>query len=373
MKASKKQRIFMIAAGLFIGGITLTVFILRLRGHWEGVGSAFRRASYLWLVPSLAAIVMVYSCRIWRWKILLSASYEVSWGGAASSTLIAFMANTILPARLGEMIRPYILKRRENVPYSYGLATVGLSRIFDLIGLAFMITVASFLLLNMQPPDDVYLENTTAAVQQQDMQGTGDAATAVPGGDAAAEEVDAGKFIASLKRGAAGMFGAGIVIIAVLLFMAFFPSKFLKVAKFGVSFLPHGLRGPVEGFVASFAEATGVLKNWRSVGYALILTLGLWLSTVLNAWLVARTMQIDLGVAGAFLVVVAMCLAVALPQAPAYMGAYQLSIALAAEFMGVGRAEAGAFSMLMWVTGMVPVTLAGLFCWFGETVRGREE
>jgi hypothetical protein len=68
-----------------------------------------------------------------------------------------------------------------------------------------------------------------------------------------------------------------------------------------------------------------------------------------------------------------MCLAVALPQAPAYMGAYQLSIALAAEFMGVGRAEAGAFSMLMWVTGMVPVTLAGLFCWFGETVRGREE
>ena len=79
-----------------------------------------------------------------------------------------------------------------------------------------------------------------------------------------------------------------------------------------------------------------------------------------STWLLARGMHLEIGVGGAFLATIAVAAAIAIPQAPGFLGMFHLAAALVVEGFDVSTAQAGAFAMIMWVVNIVPVTVAGL-------------
>ncbi|HEV2122913.1 MAG TPA: lysylphosphatidylglycerol synthase transmembrane domain-containing protein [Chloroflexota bacterium] len=131
------KRSFHIALGAII---SLIFLILAIRGlDLEHVGQAMGGAAYGWLIPALVLYFSGVWVRTVRWQYLLRPLQIVSTGRLFPVVVMGYMANNVLPARLGEFARCYVLRRREGIPQTAALGTVLLERIMDgLTMLAFM-------------------------------------------------------------------------------------------------------------------------------------------------------------------------------------------------------------------------------------------
>ena len=90
-----------------------------------------RQVRPLWLVPVIASIFLRFWLTAIRWQLLLRPVKRVGIHRLFAITMIGFMANNVLPARLGEFVRAYALGRSEALPPSLPFATIVIERIFD--------------------------------------------------------------------------------------------------------------------------------------------------------------------------------------------------------------------------------------------------
>ena len=88
--------------------------------------------NYFWIFPTAVLIIISFVLRAIRWQFILGSYQRVSFRHAFHPLMIGFMINCVLPGRVGEVARPVILKKKENVPFTTGLATVAAERVFDI-------------------------------------------------------------------------------------------------------------------------------------------------------------------------------------------------------------------------------------------------
>ena len=90
-----------------------------------------RQVRPVWLVPVIVSIFLRFWLTAVRWQVLLRPVKRVGIHRLFAITMIGFMANNVLPARLGEFVRAYALGRSEALPPSLPFATIVIERIFD--------------------------------------------------------------------------------------------------------------------------------------------------------------------------------------------------------------------------------------------------
>ena len=110
--------------------------------EWSSLSAAFRDAKYIYILPTIILLFISFYIRTIRWSVLISPIKKVSVLNLFSVTMIGFMVNNVLPARLGEVIRPVMIARKEKIKVSASIATVVMERIFDVLGI---IVIASLL------------------------------------------------------------------------------------------------------------------------------------------------------------------------------------------------------------------------------------
>jgi glycosyltransferase 2 family protein len=93
------------------------------------------------LLTVLPLLAVSYLFRILQWRVLLSPIADVSMGDASGPLLTGFMLNSLLPGRVGEVLRALLLSRRTCVPGASSFATVVLARLLDGLTLAGMTLV----------------------------------------------------------------------------------------------------------------------------------------------------------------------------------------------------------------------------------------
>ena len=104
---------------------------------------------------------MTFVVRAERWQYLLGPLGPTRFGMVFRTTVIGFAASAVLPARAGEVIRPYLLARREGLSATAAFATIVVERILDLV--AVLLLLAAFLIWF-----DPGLEARDSAVFQRD-------------------------------------------------------------------------------------------------------------------------------------------------------------------------------------------------------------
>ena len=108
--------------------IGLLAFFLR-NADMAGVWAETRRARTDLLVLALIVTALTYVLRALRWQYLLAPIGPTHFANAFRTTVIGFAASFLLPARAGEVIRPYLLARKENLSATAAFARgVALSR-----------------------------------------------------------------------------------------------------------------------------------------------------------------------------------------------------------------------------------------------------
>jgi len=123
-------------AGLGLSGLFLW---LALRGQdWSSIRSEISGADLRWIGLTFPLGVYVLYARSQRWRILLERSHGrgVAMVPIFSASAIGFMANMVLPFRVGEIARPYLVARNADLSLATTFATVIVERVLDLFALA---------------------------------------------------------------------------------------------------------------------------------------------------------------------------------------------------------------------------------------------
>ena len=125
----------------------LLLLVLVLQVGLDDIWEALTEANYFFVVPAIALYFVAVYFRALRWRYLLSPIGSFSLGRLYPVVVIGYMANNVLPARLGELVRSYYLARKERVSASATLATLAVERVYDGLTLLAFAAVSGLLLL----------------------------------------------------------------------------------------------------------------------------------------------------------------------------------------------------------------------------------
>jgi hypothetical protein len=129
---------------------------------------------------------------------------------------------------------------------------------------------------------------------------------------------------------------------------------------------PQTLRTRALGFLESFAEGLHMLHDWKSVAVVSALSVCLWVFPALSLHFGILAAGIHLPLAASVFVLVILCIGVAVPSAPGFVGTIQLVSVLGLELFGVPRPQALSFSILYHLSQYLPITGLGLIYFFSE-------
>lgn len=127
-------------------GLSLAVTVVAgwaaLRGtDWDLMWASLRYANWPVLASYLVVLVVVHIARTLRWGNLLSAQEHVPFKPLNEASAIGFMMLIILPFRLGEFARPFLIAQRSNIRRSPAMTSVVFERIVDGVAIAALLLV----------------------------------------------------------------------------------------------------------------------------------------------------------------------------------------------------------------------------------------
>ena len=365
--------------GILISIICSWLFLRKI--EWSSLGVAFREAKYIYIFPAIVLIFISYYFRTIRWSVLISPVKKISVLNLFSAIMVGFMANNVLPARLGEVIRPVMIARKEKIKVSASFATVVMERVFDILGI---IVIAS-LLFYFLPTESS--QNSHVGVANYIEASTVDSKPMEHGSQTKAHshstnqkrETESQSVIHQLRKWSTIMAFFGICAITSLFLLSLYPKKAGAVFEKLLFIFPHHLRDKLVNLLHSFISGLQVFDNRKQLIWIGVLSLMIWFFNAASIYVMSYSFEMSLSFAGACFVIVCVALAVALPQAPGFIGVFHIATQKSLDVFGIDLSSAQSFAILLWAISIVPVTVAGLlFLWregisFGEITHYDEE
>ena len=283
------------------------------------------RAANLWLIGlSITIQTAGFLIRAARWKVFLKpALADPSYDARFGSTCIGFMANNLLPARVGEFARAYALSKVQPISTSAAFGSLVVERLFD--GLTLSVFLAMPLLL--------------------------------PGFGASAGFGDqlAGKIVFVLA-----VLGSGTVA---LLFLIWKPGPAIRFYRATLGrLLPAKLADKIAQVMESFIEGLGAMRSASLVaaGFAWSIVHWLWGALAMYVGMLAFGITSP-GYLGAMFLQAVNAFMVSIPSSPGFFGPFEASVRLALSPFGVPAGQAVSFAIAFHLGAFVPVTLIGMY------------
>lgn len=310
-----------------IGGVFLW---LAARGlPLEHIGEYLQQADAgglaLWSTVFLIIYAISHWARIYRWSYLVRPLDEqVDRGVVHRVCTLGFAAILLLPLRLGELVRPYLLARRTDLSLSAVLGTTVVERVVDgllITGLLF-ITLAFY---------------------------TGDHATG---------------FATS-----AGLISATIFIPALLVcvFALAWKEPTIRVLERVGNLVSAGITEKLLGLLSDFIDGFRALVKADYLGRFILLTALYWGTNILSMWVLARFgFGLDISLWGMVTVLPILVVGIMIPAGPAMAGNFEFFMARGmALFVAVELAEVGArvavFAAGVHILQFLVIALPGFF------------
>ncbi|HEV8525332.1 MAG TPA: lysylphosphatidylglycerol synthase transmembrane domain-containing protein [Terriglobales bacterium] len=134
------------------GAVLVLLVYLQFRAwkdfNWGTFWAHTRSANFLYVAAAVAVIYISYWLRAWRWQIFLAPMCHTTSRRLLAPTMIGF-AGLALLGRPGELVRPYLIARRENLSLTSQLGVWTVERIFDLGAFTVLLILVIFLAPNL--------------------------------------------------------------------------------------------------------------------------------------------------------------------------------------------------------------------------------
>ena len=291
----------------------------------RGVAREIVRARPQWLALSLASVCLNLIIRARRWQFLLEPLGRTTFNDAFRATAVGFAASTVLPARAGEVIRPYFLARQHDDMSATGaFATIVLERLLDIITV--LILLASYVFFFGR---DLGAANPAL-------------------------------FTAAKWAGATA--GGGVFVVLLVLFIvAGDPARLGRVFARLEQVVPSTFAGLIARIAEKFAVGLGAIRRPGRLLVALVWSFPLWLSIGLGIWAVAMAFRFAVPFTGSFLLIALLVIGVAVPTPGAIGGFHEAFRVGATMFYGAPDDAAVGAAIVLHLFSVGPALVLGLF------------
>ena len=353
MASRGKSRWFNVVVGF---GLAIVLLWFFFRGvSWSEVGRAIENADIRLLVVAFCLNVASIVLRCWRWQVLLRPlKSDVPYRPVWKYFNVGFAVSSLLPGRLGELLRPYLLARDQKIKFASSLATVVVERVIELaIVLSFLGTAFLF----------------PAVLGSR---------TEEPG---VAEIIDVIEGVAFLALVAVA--GATVFLLLVKLKT----SWALAIVGWFSRPLPRRLASKLSDLVQAFADGVAGLRGARQHSELALSTVLSWVVLLVGYWLQLRAFDIHVPFYFIFFMTSMVALGVVVPT-PGGSGTFHAAlIVVVGELWGFSETHGGAVAACAIVShllGLLPVVTIGVYYLFRDGIdifavaeeaseRGKEE
>jgi uncharacterized protein (TIRG00374 family) len=303
---------------LLIGIIISLVFLyLAFRKvDWTELWLALKGANYWWILPNIALVILSMWMRAYRWKFMVNPIKKVKMGSLFPSVMIGFMANNVLPARLGEFIRAYSLGNKENISRSATFATIMIERVFDGFSLLLILWVS----LLMYPE--------------------------LPGW---------------IKQAGNLFLLINVATLAFLVLIEVKRELTLKLFRLIFRLLPANLSSRAEEILDKFIGGLKVFRNVPSLLWILAWSIFIWVVIGISNYFIFLAFDQSPAVFASFILLGIVSLAVMLPSSPGFVGTFHAACVASFLILNLNQSVSRPFSILLHASQYFPVTLLGLY------------
>jgi len=297
-------------------GIAVSVVAIWVLLHSVDIGAAFdvlRTASPAWIAVMFVTVSIDVGLRGARWRVLLAPIAPLPYRRVLGYTYLGYLANNVLPARLGELYRSHALGEGEGVSRTTVLGTVVVERVVDTV---MVVAIASVAVLVLS--------------------------------------------------------ARGVMSSAVLLGLAFVS---LLVIALGLGIAAHRLPGAdrVAAVVARRPRLLGIARRLRNglavagrpgtMAVALALSALAWAASTGTFLAAGQAVGVELTVAQAALLTSGVALVSIVPSGPGYLGTFELTVVGIASGFGIPRDSAFALGLLVHLVGLLVTSIGGVVAW----------
>jgi hypothetical protein len=308
-------------ASFAIAIVIIALLVLRLDINLGEVWANIRGANPLYFGVALALYYVTFVARTLRWRYMLGqAGISRENGYAIPSVphlfeilMLSWFANCVVPAKLGDGYRSYLLKRDAGAPGSATLGTILAERLTDLTVLCLTMTLAGVAAFHGELPSDVQK-------------------TLLLGG-------------AMMALAAAGLLGL------------FFAPEHVQ------RFVPNR-------FVRHYQDFHGaVFACLRRPAIPIAVSVGIWGADGFRLFLVAKSLGADLTITLTIFIALMSALLTTLPITPAGLGVVEVAVVVVLKLVDVDADLASSIAVLDRVIGYWSLIAVGLFLYLRRIHR----
>ena len=276
-------------ASAFFGLVATALALVWLASRYDfsDVSASMAAAEPLLLAAAVPFLVLSLAFRTARWRLLFGDARPPGWRNSFAALAAGYLFNNLLPSHAGQLVRSFLLGRKEGMAQSRVLGTVVLEKVFDLavfVGLA-LVTVAA------RPVPDW------------------------------------------LRQGAITLLMLGSVAVA---FMVFAPGFIASMAaRLAPLLAPLGatMADRVRSVLESLASGLNGLRRPGVLARIALITTLIWASEIALLSVVVAAFSLDLALIDRLLVLVLIATGTLIPAAPGYVGTYEAFGVLAFDFL----------------------------------------
>jgi hypothetical protein len=272
-----------------------------------------------WLFAlSIVLATLMFPLRAIRWRPILDPiAPKLPYGPLWRATCVGMMANNILPARAGELVRAFMLSRETTVPFSASFASLVVDRVFDAVVVLLLLVAAMF-----HPSFPAGLSRWTYA-------------------------------------------GSGLLLVLLLglalYAIVFFPDRLIRLYELFARRVAPRFEERGRALLRSFADGLSVLRHPGRFLVVFAWAMALWLVQALAFWIGFRSFGIHVPFAAALFVQGLIVIGVAAPSTPGFFGLFEAAAVAGLRLYGVEDVLAVAWAFSFHVLSLIPITLIGLY------------
>lgn len=291
------SRGWQVGLGLTISGLFL--FLALRNVHWPDVWTAWRGARGDLLGLGAVLLVAAWGIAAIRWCVLLAPAPGLRVRDTFAYITIGYLANTVLPLRLGDLARATLIGRKKALGISRALGSIALERVLDLLTLI-GITLVTALVVEIPAP---------------------------------------------IKNAVTTLAAGGLGALFALMYLAFHQQRLQRIADLLAKIISHRIAEKIMILIRNFSSGADIVR--RPGGMLAVFSLSLlgWLVVGMSVLIWIRAFQLPVPWYSAFFVLIMVNLGSAIPSSPGYVGVYHYLAVLALSLWGPDRNAALAYAL----------------------------
>lgn len=315
-----KKTDFKFWVGIFISLFFMVLLFRKI--DFRQLLVALRTVDYLYIILAVVLTFISYFLRAVRWKYLLISEKTIPLSSLYPATIIGYMANNLLPARLGEFVRAYILAEREALQTPAVFASLVIDRLFDGFTVLLILLITLFSL--KMPP------------------GMEDAGLA-------------------LKAGGVAMFLLYCAVLVFLFLLKLQTMRTLACVEFMLKPFPQKFSGRLIPMLGSFIAGIRMSSRGGHITAVILSSFCIWFFCILPVDMVLKAFDIHLPISASMFILVLLVFAVMVPASPGFIGTYHYACFKGLSVFGVAESKAVSVALVMHGISFFPVIVAGFY------------